>query len=238
VMANLHSIDGDAELAIAELKEAQDLVLELRATDDASYTAARLAMMRARNGDVAGARAGILEVLETLQTGSAHVEAYATFSLGVLDRYEGDLVLARRRHEDALAFVSANTFAAPQVAAAIHTGLAGLDVAEGDLDAAPVRLREAWRLAMAAKDMPVAAVVAIGVAGLALARDQPVLAAEMLGAAAGLRGGEDVGDPDLQGVHEKIVAAIGEAATRSAWSRGKARSRDAAFDLITHEIAG
>jgi predicted ATPase/DNA-binding SARP family transcriptional activator len=235
--ANVHSMDGDPDRAIAELHEARRLMQELRATDDASYTAARLAMMRARAGDTEGARRDILEVLATTaEAGSSHVEAFATFSLGVLDRIEGDYVSARARHEAALAHVTATTIAAPQVAATIHSGMAYLDCMTGDLSAAAGHLAEAWQLAISAKDMPIAAVVAVGVAGLALARGDALLAAESLGASAALRGGNDVGDPDLRRLRDDTRAVLGDEAFEMAWARGCRLSRAEAYALMTSQF--
>ena len=55
-IANLHSLDGDDARAMAVLADARRLMQELRATDDASYTATRMASLRARAGDLEGAR--------------------------------------------------------------------------------------------------------------------------------------------------------------------------------------
>jgi predicted ATPase/DNA-binding SARP family transcriptional activator len=235
-LANVHSMDGDSEGAIAELREARRLMQELRATDDASYTAARLAMMRARTGDLAGARRDITALLEAGPDHGSHVEALATFSLGVLDRMEGDYALARERHEIALAFITANTLAAPQVAATIHCGLAYLDLIDGDPDAARTHLARAWDKALAARDMPIAALVAVGIAGTALARGDATAAAESLGASSALRGGEDAGDPDLRRLVAATREALGDAAYDVAWKRGRGLSRQDTFTLLTDQL--
>jgi hypothetical protein len=236
-LSGLRSLDGDDEQAIADLAEVERLMRELRATDDASYTATRLAMLRARSGDLEGARREIHQVLVAVQDpGSAHLAALATFSLGVIDRLAGDRDLARERHRAALAHVTATTVAAPQIAGAIHTGLAHLDMAENDHDAAARHLREAWDLALSARDMPVVGIVGIGVAALALAQGDPGFAAEALGAAAAVRGGEDAGDPDLRRLCEQVRAAIGDAAYEAGWSRGRGLERAAAFELLTARL--
>jgi predicted ATPase/DNA-binding SARP family transcriptional activator len=236
-IANLHSLDGDDARAMAVLADARRLMQELRATDDASYTATRMASLRARAGDLEGARHELQEVLRSAEdSASANLVALAVFSLGVVDRLEGDLRLARERHLTALEHVTATTIAAPQVGAAIHAGLACLDVADGDLPAAAGHLRQAWDLAMSARDMPIVGIVGIGVAAVALARGDAILAAESLGAAACIRGGEDAGDPDLRRLSGELRAAIGDAAYEAAWHRGQRLERAAAFELLSAQL--
>jgi predicted ATPase/DNA-binding SARP family transcriptional activator len=236
-LAGLYSMDGDDERAMAALAETGRLMRELRATEDASYTATRLALLRARRGDLEGARRDVLEVLATAQASSSPtMTAMATLSLGVLDRMAGDYALARERHLAALGHVDSTTIAAPQVAAGIHANLAYIDMAEGDLDTAGAELRVAWDLALGSRDMPIVGVVGICVAGLSLLRGDPELAAESLGAATAVRGGEDVGDPDLRRLREKVRAALGDAAFEAAWQRGHDRDRQAAMALLAEQL--
>jgi hypothetical protein len=57
--------------------------------------------------------------------------------------------------------------------------------------------------------MPVGAVVATGVADLMLARDQPALAAQLLGAGIRMRGLPDLSDPDVLRVSAAARAGLG-----------------------------
>ena len=94
--------------------------------------------------------------------------------------------------------------------AAIVLALAGrLSLEEHDLEAARDQLAKAYVFAVGTKDMPVVALVAVGLAGVALAENRPADAAEILGAAAALRGAEDA--------TQRIVAVLTARATRLFW---------------------
>jgi hypothetical protein len=83
--------------------------------------------------------------------------------------------------------------------------VAKIEIDAGRLDAGREQLGEAYQRAIETKDMPIVAMVGVAVAMLALASGQPDDAAEILGAAASLRGAEDSTEPDIV----RMDAALG-----------------------------
>jgi hypothetical protein len=106
---------------------------------------------------------------------------------------------------------------------------AKVDLVAGDVDAARERLVEGYRVGVATKDMPVVAGVGVGVAMFAAALERPLDAAEIVGAAARLRGADDRSFPDLIALRANVVTQVGPPTFESAYSRGRfdgSRKRD------------
>ena len=86
----------------------------------------------------------------------------------------------------------------------LHSGLALLD---GDDELAETELRAAAETAAASHDHPIMAMVAVGIAGLAVSRGQYDEAERALEVAAALRGTEDPDAPEVKAVRAAIAAA-------------------------------
>jgi len=91
---------------------------------------------------------------------------------------------------------------------------------------------EALELAVTARDMPVVAQIAIGSAALAAARGAPVTAAEMIGVARRLAGGDDRSNVDLRRQSAALEEALGVDGFADAVRRGAALDRAAAMARI------
>jgi predicted ATPase/DNA-binding SARP family transcriptional activator len=190
-------IAGDAyDEAIAALEEAEALAHALGTHDE---LAVWLAMTRIHTGQLDLARTRLLALtgdpLPPPETGTVILPArrVATARLALADvaRCGGDLGEAARQLR--LAGERDDT---PY--RAMYTAVAGqLAVATGDLGTASRRLAEALDLAAAMPDPPMAARVGVGVADLLARRGAPERAAEVLGAAAAVRGGPDTRHPDV-----------------------------------------
>jgi predicted ATPase/DNA-binding SARP family transcriptional activator len=212
MLANFYSAQGRVEEAIAALQEARELMIQLRASDDESFTLVRIGMLRQRLGDPAGARRDVEAGIAIAErTGSAMVMAFGTSNLAMLVYFEGRINEARRLAFKALDLTDQAPIMPPQVRAAILCGLAIFDLVSGDPDCAARHLVEACKAVKESGDMPVAAVVATGVADLLLARGKAAQAAEMLGAAVNLRGMDDLSDPEVKRVAGATEAALGTA---------------------------
>jgi hypothetical protein len=72
--------------------------------------------------------------------------------------------------------------------------------------------------------MPV--VAGVGVAMFAAALERPLDAAEIVGAAARLRGADDRGSPDLIALRANVVTQVGAPTFESAYSRGRSMDRE------------
>jgi predicted ATPase/DNA-binding SARP family transcriptional activator len=194
-LGQLKTMDGDLDGAIADIEEALRLSEELGGHDDATMLYLRLADLRMRTGDLVGARGYIDQVQHSsdLSPGS-HQAIIATVMLGEAASYEGDLKKARLLADEGLRQIASMPGIHPAQGhiAAIVLALAGrLSLEERDLEAARDQLARAYVFALGTKDMPVVALVAVGLAGVALAENRPADATEILGAAAALRGAED-----------------------------------------------
>jgi predicted ATPase/DNA-binding SARP family transcriptional activator len=226
-------MDGDLVGAIEAFEKSMAMLGELRAGDDVSEQLMRLAMARARAGDLAGARRDVTLALEKAEERrSPAMMSFARFGFGELDRQAGDLVGARRHFRAALEGLGRAPHGPRQIDAVVHTGLAHLDVAEADLDSAQAQLRTALELAMSVRDMPITAVVGIGFAEISLACGDAERAAILLGASTALRGAEDRSNADALALAAAAAESLGAPAYADAYARGLALSRDGALSLL------
>ena len=102
-----------------------------------------------------------------------------------------------------------------------HGALPLLGVADG--------VAAAHETAIGTKDMPIVASVGVAVSDLAARTAQPVDAAEMLGAAARLRGADDATNLDIRRLMATLREALGDAGFEDAYERGRALDREAAI---------
>jgi hypothetical protein len=211
---------------------------ELRAGDDVSEQLMRLAMARARSGDMPAARRDVTLALEKAEERrSPLMMSFARFGFGELDRLDGDLVGARRHFMEALEGLDRSPHGPRQMEAVMHAGLAHLDVAEADFDAAQDQLQTAFELAVSSRDMPVAAIVGVGFAELALACGDGARAALLLGASTSLRGAEDRSNGDATTIATTARTALGAAGFDDAYARGLSLSREDALSQLA-EVSG
>jgi predicted ATPase/DNA-binding SARP family transcriptional activator len=226
-------MDGDLSGAIAAFEKSMAMLAELRAGDDVSEQLMRLAMARARSGDMPGARRDVTLALEKAEERrSPLMMSFARFGFGELDRLEGDLVGARRHFMEALEGLDRSPHGPRQMEAIMHAGLAHLDVAEADFDTAQDQLHTALELAIASRDMPIVAIVGVGFAELALACGDGARAALLLGASTSLRGAEDRSNTDAITIATTARTALGPADYDDAYARGLSLSRVEALSLL------
>jgi hypothetical protein len=100
---------------------------------------------------------------------------------------------------------------------------------DGDAAAAERLLVDAYAAALGTTDMPIVAAVGVVVAQFAERQGHLADAAELLGAAAVVRGAEDVGDPEIAALMQRLRAALGDAELEAAYARGRETPRDAAL---------
>jgi len=193
----------------------------------------RLAMARARSGDMPAARRDVTLALEKAEERrSPLMMSFARFGFGELDRMEGDLVGARRHYLGALEGLHRSPHGPRQMEAIMHAGLAHLDIAEADFETAQDQLQTALELAIASRDMPIAAIVGVGFAELALACGDGSRAALLLGASTSLRGAEDHSNTDAITIATTARTALGGADYEDVYARGLSLSRDEALSLM------
>ena len=83
-------------------------------------------------------------------------------------------------------------------------------------------------MAIKTGDMPVVASVGVAVAMYAMATGDPSDAAEILGAAANVRGAEDLTQPDIAHLQQQLTNTLGPVDSAAAYARGRALDRDRA----------
>jgi hypothetical protein len=122
----------------------------------------------------------------------------------------------------------AGFFANGHGGAIVHGAGAMLDLAEGDLTGAVTRLATAHQAAMESHDLPLLALIGVGVASLACAEGAFEDAATMLGAAARLRGADDPTGSDIIAVTTLARQALGPERFEKAYAAGRSLDRPAA----------
>ena len=223
------STRGAHDEAIAALAEARRLGEELTGRPD-QHISARLAYLRERAGDLAGARADLAVRHEEAARQDDDVALlYGRFVDVEVARREGDLAAARAYLEVARSSVPADRRGpAHMMEGLLQQSAAWLAIAESD-PAAALRSAEtavARMTAPPAHDMPMAASSVECLAAAVYASGDPERAAELLGAAEAMRGAPDIGSPDVTATMAAVRASLGEAAYATALNRGRTRTTD------------
>jgi tetratricopeptide (TPR) repeat protein len=222
---------GDLDAADAALEEAREQLEELDPAGGAGLIELRQADVALRRGDLAAARRHATEARDRREVGSDD-RAFAQAMLARVILAEGDLAGARAELADAVERLARARPVRPEFAHArtiVQVVEAGVTMAGGDLDSAETVLAGAMEDAVLTTDMPLVAAVGVVAADLAARRGRAADAAEMLGAAAALRGAEDATNPDVADLLGRLTEALGEEALAAARARGRALSREDAL---------
>ncbi len=231
--AEAQALLGQFDGAISALEEAIRLLRQLDPADDTVIQRASLANARIQQGDVERGRAELLEMVRPgAGTSSARYLVLARIALGNLGRFDGDLDEAARQYDTAAADLARMPFAAPLFRAMLGAARAHLAIARGDLVTAGRCLAGALAPAVDAPDMPVAALVSVGVAGLLLCREDARGAAQVLGAAHALRGAPDAYNPDVVRLVTQLRERLGEPSYADAYAHGRSLGRSEALALV------
>jgi len=160
----------------------------------------------------------------------------ARITLGNAARQDGDLDEAARAFDAARGDLDLVPFPESVFGAMLETGMGHLAIAADDLEAAGRHLETGLALALEAPDMPLVALVSVGVARLALRRGSPDEAAEVLGAAHALRGAPDAFNPDVTRLAEDLRCTLGERAYEAAYAAGRGLDRAGALARVEAQV--
>jgi predicted ATPase/DNA-binding SARP family transcriptional activator len=223
-------LDSGRLMLSGELEEARRTVGEAQAQLDGldphtggGMLDVRMADVLLRLGDVAGARERAQRAHERRDLGSddtAFVQAMlarVAWVAGDVDGARAELADARERLDRRGPILAEQSHGR----ALIEALSAILDAEAGELDDAERRVAAAHAGAVATRDMPIVAIAGVAAAAVAIARGRPDEAAELLGAAATVRGADDFTSPEVKRLRDDARSA--------AYARGRALSREDAL---------
>ena len=219
--ARLQAFDGDVEGAIASLEQSADRLGEIGARSDRAFTLMRTAALRLRLGDIEGARRDLDRFDSDVDgEGFGHIMGLTfTGVLAALEHDEAELHEARQRLLTTLESGGSGP-GRGHGRALVLTALVQLDIDVGDLAAALEHAPRAYRSALGTDDMPVVAGAGCAIALVAVELGRHALAAELLGAAARVRGADDPTELVVARVREAARQELGASAYTAAYERG------------------
>ncbi|WP_203924039.1 AfsR/SARP family transcriptional regulator [Rugosimonospora africana] len=217
---------GDFAEATACWRQAVAAIAELGGPEEEVQSLTQLARALWLRGDRDGAREQLARARRNAQRlGLPEPRGMAGHVTGDLARLDGDLPLARSELANAARFAG-NRTVAPQLRAVIAAARTHLALADGDLPAARARYAEAVAAATSSVDAPVTGVVLVAGADLSLYGGDPVTAATLLGASAGVRGIRDLSIVDDERVAAAARDALGDTGFDEAYRAGLAATVD------------
>ena len=236
VIGAVRVLDGDLDGGAAAFTEALAALKELGSRDDEFQLRLQLADLVARRGDLAGATSNYEAALTLAQTdGWGLNEVIVLGSFAMFEATTGDLARAGELAAAARSRISetaVNSQLRQHLSVSVEAAGALVAIAEGDLALAGERAAAAYASAVAVSDMPLLAVAAIACAQLALAQGNPAQAAEVLGAAAVVRGSEDPTSVQFRGAAGRLRAALGDDEFEACYNRGRALPRASALPFL------
>ncbi|HEY2273127.1 MAG TPA: tetratricopeptide repeat protein, partial [Jatrophihabitantaceae bacterium] len=230
--AMVHSLRGELDEADAAYDEALDLMAQIKSREDEAYLLVRLGEVAVRRGDTAKARRLMQRAWESAEQSGSPLESVFTLAmLAEIERHGGDIERSRALQREAMRRVATLPPSHPAQSHG-HTIVlimgARLSFDEGDLPEA-VRLgKESYTSAIATKDLPILASVGVVLADIAAQCGRAETAAEMLGAAARLRGADDSTGPDIARLTTQLRDELGGATFDERYAYAKSLDREAA----------
>ncbi|GAA0599273.1 BTAD domain-containing putative transcriptional regulator [Kutzneria viridogrisea] len=224
----LASWRGEHDRAVELMDEAIALCGELGAVEETAEMLAKRAQCHLRAGHLDQARADCARSVELAhRMGSPEMLINAYSGLAELATAEDDPAQARRWLGVALEHCPTGGFAFDLARAHLLVGMT--KVAEPEQ--VPHWLRQALADQTVHRDQRLLAGVAEALARLALARGDGLLAAQLLGAATGLRGTGIAGDPVADRIAARAVALLGVEAFTAARAEGLTMSQERVLAL-------
>jgi predicted ATPase/DNA-binding SARP family transcriptional activator len=232
-LAEVSALRGDDATTIAVINEALALVDEVGAVEDTPYLHTRLAMALRASGDRAGAEKVLDRAMDICRpAGDRMGESGVHGVRGDFAREDGGFELARRHYDEALRIAVAPPSLPTPFRAMLHSSLGLLAEQEGDLRAARDAHAEALALARDTRDGGAFGLLLIARAGLAVREGDAAKAGTLLGAAAGIRGIDEVVGYDHVRITEATTAALGPEEYARCFDRGRSMSRDEILTLM------
>ncbi|SDW75861.1 Predicted ATPase [Amycolatopsis xylanica] len=222
--AMLRQSGGDLDGAFADLTETSRLAREfwsLSRTDEL-FIDLRWIDLYVRLGEPARAADLITATRDRAQhPASPEITMLLDVREASLRLHTGDLTGARKLIDSAEAGLGTRLpFDDDHGRALVESLRATLHIGLGDAEGASRAVKRAYAAAVASLDMPVLAVVAVSVAGLAALHDRYADMAVILGAAARLRGAHDRTEPRIRDLTRRGHSVLGEENFAVAYDKG------------------
>jgi tetratricopeptide (TPR) repeat protein len=214
---------GELDAARKGIDEAQEALAGLNPDTGGGMFDIRMADVLLRLGNIDEARERARRARDRRDSGADDM-AFAQATLARIAWVAGDREGAQAELQDARERLERRRRVLPEQSHgwALIQALSAIMAAEaGELDAAEGYLATGLPLALATTDMPVVSAIAVAAAHVATARGKLDEAAELLGAAAAIRGADDLTSPE--------IAAIRDETRSAAYDRGRALSREEAL---------
>lgn len=235
-LAQLHTLDGRLGDAEAAYEESMRLARELDSREDEGYLVGKLADLALRRGDIGAARRHLLRARDTADDHGSPLEGVFTLALlAAVEQQAGNSAEARTLHAEAMrrvALLPRQHLAHGHVQALLLGVGARIAQEAGDIDGAWEHARGSFAAARGTRDLPIVAAVSVGIASL-VSRTDPSAAAEMLGAAARVRGADDPTDRDIVVLSERLRGELGAERFAELYARGKSLDRPQAIERLT-----
>ena len=237
----LRLLDGDLDGATDAYNEALAALGELGSRDDEFMLRLQLADLASRRGDQALARESFEAAVAAVQTGGwGPDEAIILAACARFEVAAGSAPRARELHASAAARLRGISHSSPvwhHLSTIVDSAGAMVALADGDLALARERAAAAHQAAVAAADMPLIASVALVAAEVALAAGDEAKAAELLSAAAVVRGAEDPTAMEVRSLIERLRLALGDETFAESQAQGAELDRAAALALLDSSLA-
>jgi hypothetical protein len=232
-LAGTLSLVDELDEAETVLDEAMNLLEQLNGSSGTGLLRMRMAEIRVRRHDIAGARALAERALEEGDIGGRDDVVFVRAMAARLAWLDGDLEAFREQVADTAERLAQLGPMRPEqghAKALVEALQAGVAMEEGDLEAAWARAGESVASAIGTDDMPMVAMAGVVVASVHERAGDIEAAAGALGAAAALRGAEDLASPE--------ISRLAEALRHPAYERARALSRDDALALLRPPVVG
>ncbi|MGW4350459.1 AfsR/SARP family transcriptional regulator [Nocardia sp. NPDC004582] len=193
-----------------------------------------LVLIRLHSGEVEAARTDLRALAgETL---SAADSVMTQLLAADVARFDGDLAESARRLRRVESDLGPAVSEDRSYRAMFGLRMGLLRAAEGRTAAAATHCADAWANAVAIRDLPLAAEVAVGVARVCFAAGFAEASAEALGAGHALRGAPDARYPDIVALRTELAAALGSDRATAAYERARVLTRDAALVAVESSL--
>ncbi len=234
-LGGLAMLDSDLEAAEAALEDAGTLLEDFDALGERAMLQLRLADVTLRRGKADEALRHARRAREGADLASAEWAIAGAGLARILwqvgEREEAKELIASVQ-EIAERIGGERQPGGGHLQAIVFGAAAMIELEDGDPDLARGLLQRAYPASVISEDQPIAALVGVSVSAFALHDGQEQRAAEVLGAAAGLRGAVDPTNGDIARLTSALRKRLGDAAFDAAFATGQALDRDAALALI------